>query len=401
MNQKIKVIINTSTYKEGPEDKVTDVINNLISSMSKYNKNFEFYVLKPMSARGNKQIDTDNVKSKAYRYSWPNSTQVFHDNGIVPSLQKNKLNVFKLIFLFISQFINLFYISLKIKPEYIYAHWFLPQAIISALICKLLNIKLVFTTHGADVLLLNNFKFLNKLLLNFVLKNTYKFTANSELTFSQIINNSKAKHTREKGKIIPMGIQDKFFETNNFNVNTKNHFLYIGRLIDYKGVELMIDCLKKFKESGNSFKLDILGSGVDELYLKKKVKKLKLEEDIIFHGFKNFDEKIKYYQSASLTFIPSLLSNKRLEGGPLTLIEAMSQKSLCIVSDSIGFIKYLNINNSIIFKSGSLDSFYKQLIKFTEITDKEKESMREAAYNDSKYFKFENIGKIHSDFLFE
>ena len=238
------------------------------------------------------------------------------------------------------------------------------------------------------------------MILNFVLKNTYKFTANSELTLSQIINNTKTKHTLDKGKIIPMGIQDKFFEVNEFDLNAKNHFLYIGRLIDYKGVDLMIKCLKKFKDSGNNFKLDILGSGVDELFLKKEVKKLGLEENIFFHGFKNFDEKIKYYQSTSLTFIPSLLSNKRLEGGPLTLIEAMSQKSLCIVSDSIGFIKYLNRNNSITFESGNLESFYEQLIRFTEMTSKEKESMREAAYNDSKFFKFENIGKLHSDFLF-
>ena len=400
MNQKIKIIINTSTYKEGPEDKVTDVINNLVFSMSKSNRDFEFYVLKPMGARGKNQIDSKNFKLKAYRYFWPNSTQVFHDNGIVPSLQKNKLNVFKLLILIISQFINLFYISLKFKPDYIYAHWFLPQAVISAFVCKILNIKLVFTTHGAEVLLLNNFKLLNKLILNFVLKNTYKFTANSELTLSQIINNTKTKHTLDKGKIIPMGIQDKFFEVNEFDLNAKNHFLYIGRLIDYKGVDLMIKCLKKFKDSGNNFKLDILGSGVDELFLKKEVKKLGLEENIFFHGFKNFDEKIKYYQSTSLTFIPSLLSNKRLEGGPLTLIEAMSQKSLCIVSDSIGFIKYLNRNNSITFESGNLESFYKQLIRFTEMTSKEKESMREAAYNDSKFFKFENIGKLHSDFLF-
>ena len=45
MNQKIKVLINTSTYKENLEDKVTDVINNLVNSILEYNNNFEFHCL--------------------------------------------------------------------------------------------------------------------------------------------------------------------------------------------------------------------------------------------------------------------------------------------------------------------------------------------------------------------
>ena len=56
MNQKVKVLINTSTYKENHEDKVTDVINNLIYSILKSDKNFEFLVLKPMSTEKHKEI---------------------------------------------------------------------------------------------------------------------------------------------------------------------------------------------------------------------------------------------------------------------------------------------------------------------------------------------------------
>ena len=401
MNQKIKVLINTSTYKENLEDKVTDVINNLVNSILEYNNNFEFLVLKPMSSEKQKEILFNDIKIKKYRYSWPNKSQIFHENGILPSIQKNKINILKLLILVISQFTNLFRASLKFKPDYIYAHWFLPQAIISALVCKILKIKLVFTTHGAEVLLLNNIKLINKILINFVLKNTYKFTANSEVTLNQIKNNCEPDYINNKYEVIPMGIQDKFFEVNNLEFKKDNHFLYVGRLIDYKGVNLLLKCLKKFKDSGNNFRLDILGSGVDEVNLKKEVHNLGLENYIIFHGFKNFDEKLEYYKNASLTFIPSIVSTKRLEGGPLTLIEAMSQKNICIVSDSVGFIKYCNDKNSLIFASGNVESMYSKLIKYTEMKKDEKENMRNFAFEDSKFFKFENIGKIHSDFLFQ
>ena len=96
------------------------------------------------------------------------------------------------------------------RPDYIYAHWVLPQALVSALVCKILKIKLLFTTHGAEVLLLNKIKIVNKILLNFITKNTYKFTSNSSLTMSQITDNTKNKFFINKNKIIPMGIRDEF-----------------------------------------------------------------------------------------------------------------------------------------------------------------------------------------------
>ena len=303
--------------------------------------------------------------------------------------------------MFISQFLSLIKLSYKIKPDYIYAHWVIPQALISALVCKILNIKLLFTTHGAEVLMLNKVKLVNNILLNFILKNTYKFTANSTLTMSQITNNTKTKFFLDKNKIIPMGIKDHFFSTSNENKDySSNNFLYIGRLVDYKGVELLIDSMELLKKENYEFKLNILGSGVDEHILNKKVNALGLLNNVKFHGFKNLSEKIEYYKNSNVAFIPSLISKDRLEGGPLTVVEAMSQKCICIVSDSIGFINYLNDKNCIIFKSGDIESLHKAIVKYMKMSNPEKQKMGENALETAKYFKFKNIAKIHNEFLF-
>jgi glycosyltransferase involved in cell wall biosynthesis len=174
---------------------------------------------------------------------------------------------------------------------------------------------------------------------------------------SQITNNTKNKFFINKNKIIPMGIRDEFFNLSNENKEySKNKFLYIGRLVDYKGIEILIESMKLLQDKKYNFNLDILGSGVDEDLLKEKVKNYGLSKKVVFQGFKNLSQKIEYYKDADVTFIPSLISKDRLEGGPLTVIEAMSQKSICIVSDSIGFINYLNDKNCIIFKSGNIES---------------------------------------------
>ena len=122
-------------------------------------------------------------------------------------------------------------LSYKIKPDYIYAHWVLPQALISSVVCKIFSIKLIFTTHGAEVLMLNKIKFLNKFLLNYILKNTYKFTANSQLTMSQITENANRKYFENKKKIIPMGIKDIFFSESGISKKyTANNFYILEDL---------------------------------------------------------------------------------------------------------------------------------------------------------------------------
>ena len=115
---------------------------------------------------------------------------------------------------------------------------------------------------------------------------------------SQITENANRKYFENKKKIIPMGIKDIFFSESGISKKyTANNFLYIGRLIDYKGVGLLIDCMNLLNNENYKFKLDILGSGIDEKDLKEKVRTLNLSKNIIFHGFKTFHRRLNFIRS--------------------------------------------------------------------------------------------------------
>ena len=400
MDKKIKVLINTSTYKEHDEDEFTDVINSLTENMILQNKNLKIRVLKPMSTAGLKLIKKDDYEIYCYRYFWPNRKHIFSNKGIVPAIQKNYLYVLQLIALIISQTFSLSKQCLKFRPDYIYAHWFLPQAFISALVSKLFGVNMIFTTHGADVLLLNKYKYLNKIILNFVLKNTYKFTANSNVTLEQITTHTKTTNYENKYAIIPMGIDKRLFDEKYINKAAENNFLYIGRLIDYKGVDILLKSLELFKKNGNSFKLDILGAGIEEENLKELSIKLGLKENVFFRGFQNYSSKVEYIKNCDVFFVTSKQSKSRLEGGPLTLIEAMALEKFCIVSDSVGFAYYLNNDNSLLFQSGSANSLSEKLIEFKTMSEQDKDRLSKNAYETAKFFSFDNIAKLHNDFFF-
>lgn len=401
----MNVIINTSTFKENEKDPITDVINNLVEELKENNRSMKITILKPMSLLGEKYINNKKYEIYCYRYFWINKYQTFSLLGIKPSIQKNFLNIFKLLFLLISQYFSLNKLVKETNPDLIYAHWFFPQAIITYLIAKKYNIKFAFTSHGSDVQIINNLGPIGKKIVRTVAKKSYKYTAVSQLTLSEINKNFKKSELQsDKFKVIPMGIDEKYFDVVNKTIMRSSvkptlNIIYIGRLVDYKGVDLIINVLNDLKSKNINANLNILGTGILEKKLKQLSIKLGLSNNVSFHGFKNFEEKLELIKSSDLFIVPSRKTKLQLEGGPLTLIEAMAVGGVCLVSDSIGFISYCTEDNSLIFESDNTQSLNLKINEFLKMDENKIKSIKKNAYETSKFFKFSNIGKIHYEFL--
>ena len=68
----MKIIINSSTFKEDQQDKITDVINKLVDNLIENNQSMKISILKPMSTSGEKYINTDKFDIYCYRYFFVN-----------------------------------------------------------------------------------------------------------------------------------------------------------------------------------------------------------------------------------------------------------------------------------------------------------------------------------------
>ena len=109
------------------------------------------------------------------------------------------------------------------------------------------------------------------------------------------------------------------------NYNQVQRFLTMARLNSQKGIDILIKAWNKVVQMENNLKLIILGSGPQELELKRLSESLKLADSVEFRGAVHDVE--KYLRDADLFVLPS-----RAEGLSNSLLEAMSRGIPCIAT---------------------------------------------------------------------
>jgi glycosyltransferase involved in cell wall biosynthesis len=134
----------------------------------------------------------------------------------------------------------------------------------------------------------------------------------------------------EKMTIIHNGIDYSRFETGD-------HFReklgldgtvigYIGRLEPHKGVEFLINAVKKI-----DCRVLVVGSGSDQTRLERLVKQLGMEDKFKFTGYVPYDDVPKYYASMDIVVYPTLYE-------PLgnVILESMAAGKPIVASDVDG-----------------------------------------------------------------
>ncbi len=125
--------------------------------------------------------------------------------------------------------------------------------------------------------------------------------------------------------IIPPTIEEALPE--NIVPNYKQ-FIYVGRLVFYKNVEVLIKAIKIVKEKEKEIKLIMVGGGPQLKALQDMVQNLQLEENVIIKGYIGSKEKSKLIAQSNALLFPSLC-----EGFGLVILEAFQQKRPVLASN--------------------------------------------------------------------
>jgi len=160
-------------------------------------------------------------------------------------------------------------------------------------ICKVLNKKVYFWTHGwygKETLIRKTLKKIFYSLSNGIfLYGDYAKSLMIKEGFNEkklhVIYNSLSYDSQKKERKA-LGVSDIYF--NKFNNRHKN-LVFIGRLSKVKRLDMILDALKILKSKNKYYNLTLIGEGETKNNLKQIVKQFNLEECVWFYG-ESFNE---------------------------------------------------------------------------------------------------------------
>lgn len=163
------------------------------------------------------------------------------------------------------------------------------------------------------------------------------------------------------------GINTDEFEYRKFPNNQITRFLYIGRLMEEKGIEDLYPIIKELNDSDKKAVFEFLGDFEDEY--KESFEKFLLLDNVVYHGYKS---NVKdYIETADCIILPSYH-----EGMANVLLEAGALGRPIIASDIAGCREAVDDSkNGYLFKVKDTDDIKDKINRFLNLSFEEKEAM--------------------------
>lgn len=217
--------------------------------------------------------------------------------------------------------------------------------------------------HGSDYATFNSSiktllgKAYDHLFGRFILRHSDKNIANSEASAAFV----RKLSGRDQCEVIYRGIETSAIENTPRNENIQIQFgnipkiVFIGRLIDGKGVRNLIEALALLgKKRYHCF---IVGDGPDRKQLEKLVQKKSLSEQISFLGHRPFSEAIGILRASNIFVNPSYT-----EGIPTAIIEAALCQKAIIATDVGGTPEIITgKSDGFLVPAGDIETLRKKL----------------------------------------
>jgi glycosyltransferase involved in cell wall biosynthesis len=127
--------------------------------------------------------------------------------------------------------------------------------------------------------------------------------------------------------VIPNGAKIPRIKKQELRSRKQVSLLFVGRLENVKGVDLLLKALAAVKDELPQFELKIVGNGSQKEHLRQMTKELNLRSSVTFVGEVTGEKLVQEYRQADLFILPSLS-----EGQPLTVLEAWANQTPVLVT---------------------------------------------------------------------
>lgn len=216
------------------------------------------------------------------------------------------------------------------RPDIIHSH-FTRQSYMAAVLSKKTNVPLVITEHSSDM---------NKNIIKNSLKKIAKKAYSSAKTIIAV-SSSLAKNIKEKTGfdcvIVPNVVNSSLFFPSINKSKDFFQFVSVGRLIERKRMDLLIEAFSEVHKNRPNTKLVIFGSGNMETMLRHLIQSYKIEDCVELRGLVDRNEIAKEFQKSN-AFV--LLSERETFG--VAYIEALAAGLPVIATNCHGPEDFMN-----------------------------------------------------------
>jgi glycosyltransferase involved in cell wall biosynthesis len=272
-----------------------------------------------------------------YRFPYfvPHSRQrLCYGAGIVANLRQTKLARLQLPFYCLAQLMALVRIVRRLRIDVVNSHWLVTQGLNAAVLRRWMQTPHVCTIHAAGLFALQRIRGGDRI-ARFIVRNTDHFFTVSSFIKRQL-DDLTAQETQ--AEVLPMGIQvDRFARPSPAVSSSGNTLLFVGRLVEKKGVQYLLEALPSVLRACPDTTLMLVGDGPLRQQLQEQARTLGIERQVQFLGWKSNEEMPMLYTQADLVVVPSIVdASGETEGMPVVILEAMAAGKLVVASNVSG-----------------------------------------------------------------
>ena len=395
----MKVLVVTSTFPRWDSDTEPSFVFELCRYLCEQGMQIDVLAPHCHQARIYEQMDEVRV----YRFSyfihrWQN---LAYQGGIMAKLRSHPTNYMQVPFFIVAQLFAVINRLRSEKYDVVHCHWLIPQGLVCVLARLLTGKKqtgLVCTSHGGDLFSLKNRIFVY--LKRFITKNIDELYVVSNAMMDYALS---LGINAEKISVKPMGVDLKYrFKAVETVQRDQNRIIFVGRLVEKKGVEYLLDAFNQVKLNHPDSRLLIIGDGPLRQSLEMKSKMLGLHNSVQFMGGISSEELAAYYSSAGIAVVPSIITpSGDQEGLGLVIIEAMGCGCAVVATDLPAVRDVIDEKTGVLVQPGNANQLAEKLVFLINNRDYRKQIAVRGNEQVNSHFSWDNCGQRYYKALME
>jgi glycosyltransferase involved in cell wall biosynthesis len=340
--RQVKVLYLVTAYARDPSDVITPWLVETIRRLGE--RGVEVEVLAP-AYRGLGAQTVDGVRVHRFRYAPRPWETLTHDQTAPDRIRERPLFLGLVPGYVAAGSLAAARLARTGGFHALHAFWPLPQGLLGLAAKRASGLPLVSTFFGVELTWMEKqFPFLSPLLKRIV-RGSDAVTAISTYTAERL----RRAVPGVDPAVIPFGAAvEPPAEPPVYTWDGTGTFelLFVGRLVERKGVHLLLDALAALPPS-RPVRLNVVGDGPDRSRLEARATSLGLDDRVVFHGFVSHEEKQRRFAECHAFVLPAVIDAKGdTEGLGVVLIEAQAYAKPVIASRAGGIVDIVDDGGS-------------------------------------------------------